>query len=97
MAKGIAHRVKGNPMNALSKVLLLCRAEVLQLNYLTATLQNRSTAAHLNSMNPMNSTNSSNPLNKVLLLCRAEVLQLNYLTATLQNRSTAAREKCSAL
>jgi hypothetical protein len=34
-----------NPSNSLNKVLLLCRAEVLQLNYLTATPQNRSTAA----------------------------------------------------
>ena len=34
-----------NPSNPLNKVLLLCRAEVLQLNYLTATLRNRSTAA----------------------------------------------------
>ena len=33
-----------NPSNPLNKVLLLCRAAVLQLNYLTATLQNRSTA-----------------------------------------------------
>jgi hypothetical protein len=34
-----------NPSNPLEEVLLLCCAEVLQLNYLTATPQNRSTAA----------------------------------------------------
>jgi hypothetical protein len=36
-----------NPMdssNLLNKVLPLCRAAVLPLDYLTATLQNRSTA-----------------------------------------------------
>ncbi len=33
-----------NSMNPLNKVLQLRRAEVLQLDYLTATLQNRSTA-----------------------------------------------------
>jgi hypothetical protein len=31
--------------STLKDVLPLCRAEVLQLSYLTATLQNRSTAA----------------------------------------------------
>jgi hypothetical protein len=34
-----------NSSNPTNKVLLLCRAEVLQLNYLTAAPKNRSTAA----------------------------------------------------
>jgi len=39
-----------NPSNPLNKVLPLCRAAVLPLDYLTATLQNRNTAAQLNSV-----------------------------------------------
>jgi hypothetical protein len=35
-----------NPSNPLNKVLMLCRAAVLPLDYLTAKLQNRSTARH---------------------------------------------------
>ena len=46
-----------NPSNPLNKVLLLCRAAVLQLNYLTATQQNDSTAALIDSMNPNNPSN----------------------------------------
>jgi hypothetical protein len=34
-----------NSSNPLNKVLPLCRSAVLQLDYLTSTLQNRSTAA----------------------------------------------------
>jgi len=39
-----------NSSNPLNKVLLLCRAEVLPLDYLTATLQHRGTATQLNSV-----------------------------------------------
>jgi hypothetical protein len=39
-----------NPSNMLNKVLPLCRAAVLQLDYLTSTLQNRSTAALLHTL-----------------------------------------------
>jgi hypothetical protein len=53
-----------NSSNPLEKVLPLCRAEVLQLNYLTATLQNRSTAALIG---PTNSSNPSNVLNHLPL------------------------------
>jgi hypothetical protein len=38
-----------NSSNPLNKVLLLCRAAVLPLDYLTATLQNRSTAEPLHN------------------------------------------------
>ena len=39
-----------NPSNPLNKVLLLCRAAVLPLDYLTATPQHCNTAVELNSV-----------------------------------------------
>jgi hypothetical protein len=61
---GLRNKNPISSSNRLDGVLQLCRAAVLQLNYLTATQQNGSTAALIDSMNSSNSTNSSNLLNR---------------------------------